>query len=134
MDIIDAPYLSGVPGELPGQLEGYEAVLFADICKEGQVRVRMRVRVTATRPVLRSDICADGHVYADHLTMHADVPADDRAALQAPLAQTCVQLQSMGALPPRWRLASAPKTYNPLGCFVSFLNVSDVVRECRELL
>jgi len=88
IDIVDTPYLSAVPGELPGVLADYGTVVFADICKEGQ----------------------------------------------SPLAQMCVQMQRTGDLPAEWRVISAPKTYNPLGCYISFLNVEDVVDECRLLL
>jgi len=86
-DIIDMPYLSAVPAELPEKLADYSSVLFADICKQGQ----------------------------------------------SPLAQTCVQLQAMRALPPTWSLVAAPQTYNPLGCYVSFLNPTDIVEACKKL-
>jgi len=35
IDVIDCPYLSGVPRGLENTLNGYEGVVFADICKEG---------------------------------------------------------------------------------------------------
>ena len=88
VDIVDCPYISGIAAELPSTLAQYDAVLFADMCKEGQ----------------------------------------------APLAQIAVQLQSRGELPAQWRVVSAPRTYNPLGCMVTFLNVEDVVEGCRALL
>eukprot|EP00941_MAST-03F_sp_MAST-3F-sp1_P001865 g1865.t1 len=34
--VIDTPYISGVPGQLPDVLDGFDRVIFADVCKEGQ--------------------------------------------------------------------------------------------------
>lgn len=89
LDIIDCPCLSAVPQELRDVLPQYEAVLFADITKEGP-----------------------GCVLSHYVTT----------------------LQSEDLLPARWRLAAAPRTYNPLGSLATFLNVDDVTKSLEILL
>tara|TARA_B110000208_G_C11661640_1_gene391876 strand:- start:402 stop:530 length:129 start_codon:yes stop_codon:yes gene_type:complete len=40
----------------------------------------------------------------------------------------------MGALPEKWQVKTAPKTYNPLGNITTFLNVEDVTEGALGLL
>jgi len=56
----------------------------------------------------------------------AVVFADPCKPTQCPSLATISALQSRGALPPRWRLASAVDTYNPLGRDLTFLSARDV--------
>ena len=53
---------------------------------------------------------------------------------QAPLASTATALQSDGLLPGTWRLASAPRTYNPIGTTLTFLSERDVEAACLAVL
>lgn len=79
VDIIDVPYLSGVPQELEEAMRQYsDGVLFVDICKEGP----------------GSNI----------------------------LSSAIMGLQDRQCLPSRWAFCVAPRTYNPLGSTVTFLN------------
>ena len=78
LDIIDSPYLSGVPKELGNAMENYDGVLFADICKEGP----------------------GSNVFSSMI----------------------MSLQQRNSLPSRWAFVGAPRTYNPLGSTVTFLN------------
>jgi hypothetical protein len=95
-DIIDTPLISAVPGELPAALSTYEAVVFADICKEGQSPL--------------AQMCVQLH------SMEVRIPSHPRR----------FKLCLLQALPAKWRVLAAPKTYNPLGSvsLVSYL-VSD---------
>jgi len=45
---------------------------------------------------------------------------------QNPFAGMVVKLRKEGLLPKTWNCVTAPKTYNPLGSVVTFLNVEDV--------
>jgi pyruvate/2-oxoglutarate/acetoin dehydrogenase E1 component len=80
LDIIDSPYLSGVPNELQTAMrDDYpDGVLFADICKEGP----------------------GSNVFSSMI----------------------VALKESQSLPNRWAFCGAPRTYNPLGSTVTFLN------------
>lgn len=83
VEVLDCPYLSGVPQGLKDVLSSsskYDAVVFADICKEGS----------------------------------------------APLAHHSASLHNDNLLPHKWRLVTAQKTYNPLGTFLTFLNLEDI--------
>jgi hypothetical protein len=37
-------------------------------------------------------------------------------------------------LPNNWDLVAAPRTYNPLGGFQTFLNADDIVDACKKVL
>jgi 2-oxoisovalerate dehydrogenase E1 component len=78
LDIIDCPYLSGVPKGLEKLLVEYQAVVFCDICKEGP----------------------GSNVFSSMIT----------------------KLQEKELLPHYWSFVGAPRTYNPLGSTVTFLN------------
>lgn len=39
--------------------------------------------------------------------------------LQHPFAGMITTLQNQGALPPHWRCVAAPRTYNPLGSYLT---------------
>ena len=82
LDIIDCPYLSGVPQGLKDLLPEYRGVVFADICKEGP----------------------GSNVFSSMIT----------------------KLQQDSLLPPVWSLVAAPRTYNPLGSTITFLNRDQV--------
>lgn len=106
LDIIDCPYLSGIPNGLEKLLQRnstndpnaapsccYDHVLFADICKEGP----------------GSNI----------------------------FSSTIATLQQKNLLPASWAFVGAPRTYNPLGSTVTFLNgdrIRDAVVEMAGLL
>lgn len=85
LDIIDAPYISDVPGGLRDALANkqYERVLFCDVCKEG--------------------------------------PGSNV------LSSTIMALKKQGILPAKWDFVAAPRTYNPLGNTVTFLNEEDII-------
>ncbi|KAL3765956.1 hypothetical protein ACHAW5_011353 [Stephanodiscus triporus] len=85
LDIIDAPYISDVPGGLRDALANkqYEKVLFCDVCKEG--------------------------------------PGSNV------LSSTIMALKKQGILPAKWDFVAAPRTYNPLGNTVTFLNEEDII-------
>jgi TPP-dependent pyruvate/acetoin dehydrogenase alpha subunit/pyruvate/2-oxoglutarate/acetoin dehydrogenase E1 component len=85
LDVIDCPYLSGLPSELEEALKtSYEGgVLFADICKEG----------------------VGSNVFSSMI----------------------MSLQQRNSLPSHWAFVGAPRTYNPLGSTVTFLN-RDTIR------
>jgi 2-oxoisovalerate dehydrogenase E1 component len=51
-----------------------------------------------------------------------------------PLDSFVAQLQGQGRLPARWRSISAPRTYNPLGNTVTFINKQDILKACQEAL
>lgn len=98
LDVIDCPYLSGVPGGLErllrldggGKRYRYDHVLFADVCKEGP----------------------GSNVFSSTITA----------------------LQRASLLPPSWAFVGAPRTYNPLGSTVSFLNVDTVENALVRML
>ena len=50
-----------------------------------------------------------------------------------PLSSHAAKLQNDGLLPPKWRLASAQRTYNPLGSTITFLNKADIKWETLHL-
>ena len=79
--VIDSPYLTAPPAQLKELLPNVAAVVFADVCKEGQ------------------------HPFAGFVT----------------------SLNNEGLLPSLWRCIGAQKTYNPLGCKITFLSTDDVV-------
>jgi len=84
LDILDCPYLSGLPLGLEEALQEYSHVVFADICKEGP----------------------GSNVFSSMI----------------------VALQERQSLPPNWCFVGAPRTYNPLGSTVTFLNC-DMIEE-----
>jgi 2-oxoisovalerate dehydrogenase E1 component len=91
LDIIDCPYLSGVPDGLRhivGQYAG--GIIFADICKDG--------------------------------------PGSNV------LSSMASSLHREELLPNNWDLVAAPRTYNPLGGFQTFLNADDIVDACKKVL
>ncbi|KAL3922018.1 MAG: hypothetical protein SGILL_002436, partial [Bacillariaceae sp.] len=90
IDIIDCPYLSGVPKGLKDALYGYDQVLFADICKEGP----------------------GSNVFSSMIT----------------------SLNEAESLPSSWSLVCAPRTYNPLGSTVTFLNQDTIEDAMKKLL
>lgn len=55
-------------------------------------------------------------------------------AATGPLDTFVAQLQSQGRLPARWRSISAPRTYNPLGNTVTFINKEDVLKACNDVM
>mmetsp|Transcript_6876 Transcript_6876/g.10453 ORF Transcript_6876/g.10453 Transcript_6876/m.10453 type:complete len:216 (-) Transcript_6876:1682-2329(-) len=89
LDVIDCPYLSGVPDGLKEALKGYDNVVFADICKEGP----------------------GSNVFSSMI----------------------VALQGQG-LPPNWTFVGAPRTYNPLGSTVTFLNERAIKNAVMRLI
>jgi len=91
IDIIDSPYISGIPGGLRDALAigRYEGVLFADICKEGP----------------GSNI----------------------------LSSTVMGLKKENILPAKWDFVAAPRTYNPLGQLVTFLNEDDIISAFKKM-
>mmetsp|Transcript_4283 Transcript_4283/g.6144 ORF Transcript_4283/g.6144 Transcript_4283/m.6144 type:complete len:802 (+) Transcript_4283:222-2627(+) len=89
LDVIDCPYLSGVPSGLKDALKDYQNVVFADICKEGP----------------------GSNVFSSMI----------------------VALQGRG-LPQNWVFLGAPRTYNPLGSTVTFLNETAIENAIIELL
>lgn len=90
VDIIDCPYLSGIPKELEEKLKQYDTVLFADICKEGP----------------------GSNVFSSMI----------------------MSLKEHGTLPPRWSFVGAPRTYNPLGSTVTFLNRETIQEAMAKLM
>ena len=78
LDVIDCPYLSGVPKGLETLLVEYQGVVFSDLCKEGP----------------------GSNVFSSMIT----------------------NLQEKELLPIHWSFVGAPRTYNPLGSTVTFLN------------
>jgi len=90
VDVIDCPYISGVPAGLEKILVDYDAVLFADICKEGP----------------------GSNVFSSMIA----------------------SLNTKGLLPKSWRFVGAPRTYNPLGSTVTFLNKETIEEALMELL
>jgi len=51
------------------------------------------------------------------------------------LAPMVTFLQDKGMLPAnKWKLVAAPRTYNPLGSLVTFLNVDDIVLRFKEII
>ena len=92
IDIIDSPYISGIPKGLRDALSSgqYELALFADICKEGP----------------GSNI----------------------------LSSTIMGLQKDRILPEKWEFVSAPRTYNPLGNVITFLNEEDIIEAYRKMI
>jgi len=51
-----------------------------------------------------------------------------------PLAQRAAQLHDAAALPPAWKLLSAPPTYNPLGRTLTFVSSEAIGEALTELL
>jgi 2-oxoisovalerate dehydrogenase E1 component len=49
------------------------------------------------------------------------------------LSSLACSLQKEGRLPNKWQLVCAPRTYNPLGSFTTFLNVEDIVETFRGM-
>ncbi|KAG7358941.1 dehydrogenase E1 component [Nitzschia inconspicua] len=90
VDIIDCPFLSGVPRGLEEILGNYNQVLFADICKEGP----------------------GSNVFSSMIT----------------------SLKQRGSLPESWAFVGAPRTYNPLGSAVTFLNRNTIEGAVEQLL
>ena len=92
IDIIDSPYISGIPDGLRNILADgrYEGVLFCDICKEG--------------------------------------PGSNT------LSSTIIGLKKDDILPTNWCFVAAPRTYNPLGNMVTFLNEEDIINSCKKML
>jgi pyruvate/2-oxoglutarate/acetoin dehydrogenase E1 component/TPP-dependent pyruvate/acetoin dehydrogenase alpha subunit len=90
LDIIDVPYLSGVPKGLKEILPQYQGIIFADICKEGP----------------------GSNVFSSMIT----------------------SLQQDNLLPPSWSFVGAPRTYNPLGSTVTFLNSDRIEGAVTNLL
>jgi TPP-dependent pyruvate/acetoin dehydrogenase alpha subunit/pyruvate/2-oxoglutarate/acetoin dehydrogenase E1 component len=90
LDVIDCPFLSGVPSGLENALKDYDHVVFADICKEGP----------------------GSNVFSSMI----------------------VSLQQRGTLPPHWAFVGAPRTYNPLGSTVTFLNRDTIENAVTKLL
>jgi TPP-dependent pyruvate/acetoin dehydrogenase alpha subunit/pyruvate/2-oxoglutarate/acetoin dehydrogenase E1 component len=90
VDIIDCPFLSGVPGGLQDMLKDYDRVLFADICKVGP----------------------GSNVFSSMI----------------------VSLKELGSLPKSWSFVGAPRTYNPLGSTVTFLNTDTIENAIERLL
>jgi hypothetical protein len=82
LDVIDCPFLSGVPKGLEDALRYYDQVLFADICKEGP----------------------GSNVFSSMI----------------------MSLKDREALPAHWAFVGAPRTYNPLGSTVTFLNCDTI--------
>ena len=91
IDIIDSPYISGIPKGLRDALSSgqYELALFADICKEGP---------------------------------GANI-----------LSSTIMGLQKDRILP-FWGFVAAPRTYNPLGNVITFLNEEDIIEAYRKMI
>lgn len=90
LDIIDCPYLSGVPQQLETALGDYDKVLFADICKEGP----------------------GSNIFSSMI----------------------LALKEKDALPPQWAFVGAPRTYNPLGSTVTFLNTDTIENALNRML
>jgi hypothetical protein len=90
LDVVDCPYISGVPKGLEEVLQEYDSVVFADICKEGP----------------------GSNVLSSMIT----------------------SLQEKGFLPPKWAFVGAPRTYNPLGSTVTFLNQERIQEAVQRLV
>jgi TPP-dependent pyruvate/acetoin dehydrogenase alpha subunit/pyruvate/2-oxoglutarate/acetoin dehydrogenase E1 component len=90
VDVIDCPYISGVPLGLENVLGDYDHVLFADICKDGP----------------------GSNVFSSMIT----------------------SLNDRGVLPQSWSFVGAPRTYNPLGSTVTFLNQDTIEDAMQKLL
>jgi len=43
-------------------------------------------------------------------------------------------LKSTGILPKKWEFVAAPRTYNPLGNVVTFLNEEDITRSFKKMI
>ncbi|KAL7547356.1 hypothetical protein ACHAWF_010672 [Thalassiosira exigua] len=50
------------------------------------------------------------------------------------LSSTVMGLKKYGLLPPKWDFVAAPRTYNPLGNVVTFLNEEDIVLAFKQML
>jgi hypothetical protein len=49
-------------------------------------------------------------------------------------SSTIVSLQKQGILPTHWSFVAAPRTYNPLGNLITFLNEDDIVAAYKTLI
>jgi pyruvate/2-oxoglutarate/acetoin dehydrogenase E1 component/TPP-dependent pyruvate/acetoin dehydrogenase alpha subunit len=90
LDIIDCPYLSGVPKGLETLLVEYQGVVFADITKNGP----------------------GSNVFSSMIT----------------------NLQEKELLPNHWSFVGAPRTYNPLGSTLTFLNSDKIEAAVTRLV
>eukprot|EP01060_Flectonema_neradi_P024694 TRINITY_DN3358_c3_g1_i1.p1 TRINITY_DN3358_c3_g1~~TRINITY_DN3358_c3_g1_i1.p1 ORF type:complete len:811 (+),score=186.16 TRINITY_DN3358_c3_g1_i1:62-2434(+) len=52
---------------------------------------------------------------------------------QHPFASIISSLQNRTLLPPRWQICAAQATYNPLGTYLTFLNVPDIVQAVKNV-
>jgi len=50
------------------------------------------------------------------------------------LSSTIMGLKSTGILPKKWDFVAAPRTYNPLGNVVTFLNEEDIIRSFKKMI
>ena len=50
------------------------------------------------------------------------------------LSNMVCSLRSEGMLPQKWELIAAPRTYNPLGSAVTFLNTDDIVTTFQRMI
>ena len=53
---------------------------------------------------------------------------------QHPFASIISSLQNRSLLPPRWQICAAQATYNPLGTYLTFLNVPDIVETVKNVV
>ena len=50
------------------------------------------------------------------------------------LSSTIMGLKKDGILPAKWDFVAAPRTYNPLGNMVTFLNEEDIIGSFKQLI
>ena len=50
------------------------------------------------------------------------------------LSSTIMGLQKDRILPARWNFVAAPRTYNPLGNIITFLNEDDIIKAYRKMI
>jgi pyruvate/2-oxoglutarate/acetoin dehydrogenase E1 component len=110
-------YGNGVVTALQARAEliekhGWKSISIIDSPLLSAVPAQLKQVLPQCKRVVFADICKEG---------------------QSPLAGHVVTLQQEGLLPAHWRCCTAPRTYNPLGSVVTFLNVPDVVQSANAL-
>jgi len=104
LDVIDCPLLSSVPSGLKEALADYSSSSSSSSSSNPN-----------SGGVLFADICKEG-------------PGSN------PLSAMVTELRRTDDLPDIWDFVAAPRTYNPLGNTVTFLNVEDVVEAYGRLV
>jgi len=91
---------------------GWHNITVIDSPLLSAVPAGLKKALPAYKQVVFADICKEG---------------------QNPLSGHVALLQQERLLPQQWRCVAAPRTYNPLGSVITFLNVPDVVGAVNSL-